>query len=157
MPPEVIKICGIPFAILGILSSIATFTSFLNQWRNPILLVFVTSLPLLYIIGLLTHNNTLTKRIEKINSKSKKIKKKLKRKSKAYRKLRSNRDGLVKQHYIDLNDKKVLQKQLAEKQIIITLLMQTIPAEELPDIPQKVKLLKELENLGTDDENSKNN
>ena len=35
--------------------------------------------------------------------------------------------------------------------------MQTIPAEELPDIPQKVKLLKELENLGTDDENSKDN
>lgn len=102
------------------------------------------------------HNNILTKRIEKLNRKNKRIKKKLKRKSKLYKEIRSNRDGLVNQYHIDLNDKRILEKRLFQQKSIITILIQSIPSNEISNTSEKIKLLKELSLFEQDNENSKN-
>ena len=117
---------------------------------------FFFSVLIFYIFSLWLHNNILTKRIEKLNRKNKRIKKKLKRKSKLYKEIRSNRDGLVNQYHIDLNDKRILEKRLSQQKSIITILIQSIPSNEISNTSEKIKLLKELSLFEQDNENSKN-
>lgn len=149
--------CGIPFAVLGVLSSLATFTKFLSDYQNLIVTLFGISIPILYVIGLWSHTNTLDQHIKSSNAENKKLRRKLKRKSKAYQDLKANRDGLINQHSIDQKDKRILYDRISQYQQIINLLVAFLPQKKIPKATEKIRLLKELSDFDQDNENSQNN
>lgn len=125
----------------------------MNNYNGIITTTFFLSTLVLYIIGLWIHNNNLNKRIKSLNNKNKKLRRKIKRKTKAYNKVKANRDGLVNQYRIDHYDKSKLEKELSRKQIIIKLLIDSLPSKQIPSVLEKTKLLMRLE----DNEDSKDN
>lgn len=71
--------------------------------------------------------------------------------------LSNNNDGLANQHEIDLTDKKRLRQELGISQKIIELLINLIPSEKIPETIQRINLIKGVYNIGTRNEDSKDN
>lgn len=142
---------------MGVLSSLATFTKFLSDYQNLIVTLFGISIPILYVIGLWSHTNTLDQHIKSSNAENKKLRRELKCKSKAYQDLKANRDGLINQHSIDQKDKRILYDRISQYQQIINLLVAFLPQKKIPKATEKIRLLKELSDFDQDNENSQNN
>lgn len=73
------------------------------------------------------------------------------------KRLSDNNDGLSNQHEIDLTDKKRLRQELGISQKIIELLINSIPSEKIPETIQRINLIKGVYNIGTRNEDSKDN
>lgn len=73
------------------------------------------------------------------------------------KRLSENNNGLVNQHEIDLTDKKRLRQELGISQKIIELLINSIPSEKIPETIQRIDLIKGVYNIGTRNEDSKDN
>lgn len=142
--------------ILGFLSGLSSFTNIFNDYQCQILITFFTSIPILYIISLWIYISTLNNRIRSLNKKTKKLRNKLKNKSKKHKKLKLNRDGLINQLRIDQNDKLALKQEISSNYSIIYLLSARLPQEEVSNILEKIQS-KEMQDIGYENENSKNN
>mgnify|MGYP003084794623 CR=1 FL=1 len=73
------------------------------------------------------------------------------------KRLSENNNGLANQHEIDLTDKKRLRQELGISQKIIELLINSIPSEKIPETIQRIDLIKGVYNIGTRNEDSKDN
>lgn len=73
------------------------------------------------------------------------------------KRLSDNNDGLSNQHEIDLTDKKRLRQELGISQKIIELLINLIPSEKISETIQRINLIKGVYNIGTRNEDSKDN
>lgn len=73
------------------------------------------------------------------------------------KRLSENNNGLANQHKIDLADKKQLIDNLDINNKIIELLINTIPNEKIKETTGRIKLIQGVYNIGTRNEDSKDN
>ena len=162
-PPGSLKICILPSSVLGTLSSIATFTNCLDNYKSIILTLSGISVPILYLISLYAYISTLDNRVKKANARSKKFQKKFRKKVKEYRKLKENRDGLKNQMHIYKQeidsreeDVKNLSSIVERHRIIEQLMMMCISDDDILKLKNRIAFLERSDSYEKN-ESSKNN
>lgn len=124
------------FPIFGLLEGIQAFTSWLDNISVDIIIGFFAIIIITYIVSIIAYSYKLQQTVKGLSN---------------------NNDGLANQHEIDLTDKKRLRQELGISQKIIELLINLIPSEKIPETIQRIDLIKGVYNIGTRNEDSKDN
>lgn len=127
---------AILFPIFSLLERIQAFTSWLDNISVDIIIGFFAIIIITYIVSIIAYSFKLQQTIKRLSD---------------------NNNGLVNQHKIDLADKERLIDKLDLNHKIIELLINTIPSEKITETTKRIKLVQEVYNIGTRNENSKDN
>ncbi|WP_270641313.1 hypothetical protein [Limosilactobacillus mucosae] len=127
---------AILFPIFSLLEGIQAFTSWLDNISVDIIIGFFAIIIITYIVSIIAYSFKLQQTIKRLSD---------------------NNNGLVNQHKIDLADKERLIDKLDLNHKIIELLINTIPSEKITETTKRIKLVQEVYNIGTRNENSKDN
>lgn len=127
---------AILFPIFSLLEGIQAFTSWLDNISVDIIIGFFAIIIITYTVSIIAYSFKLQQTIKRLSD---------------------NNNGLVNQHKIDLADKERLIDKLDLNHKIIELLINTIPSEKITETTKRIKLVQEVYNIGTRNENSKDN
>lgn len=123
-------------SIWGLLEGMQSFTPWLNGISVYMFIGYLIFLLVTYLMCIVAYSYKLQQTVKRLSD---------------------NNDGLSNQHEIDLTDKKRLRQELGISQKIIELLINSIPSEKIPETIQRINLIKGVYNIGTRNEDSKDN
>lgn len=122
--------------IWGLLEGMQSFTPWLNGISVYMFIGYLIILLATYLVCIIAYSYKLQQTIKRLSE---------------------NNNGLANQHKIDLADKKQLIDNLDINNKIIELLINTIPNEKIKETTGRIKLIQGVYNIGTRNEDSKDN